>query len=1193
MKLARKAEIERRCMLLNPPITAAVLAHMPSFQATLQIPQPVTDSAWEVLKPRLLSQVEEAEHREIEAERQRLAQIRVVQEHERRFLDSQARSNSRDPADREWDEFQAPLRARIGGYADEIIRDGWSGGEKVSQETAPHFAADVLIYVRKRFYAEIAKDEAAIRATGREPESDPPNGPYSRRLILENMKWVFEAKIKPYTEQYRKELFLCNACEYASKYYGFEGVIQHYAAKHTNALSSGSVVVHWKSEWPEYPPFNPDPSSTAMKPYYPAVPSNLPYSSAPPTMQPNYGYGGYQAPVVPITTQASNPQSYQENMNPYYSNSQYSDQYATPQNGSYAPPPMYQEGYQAPQYSVPMPQSTVSGYNDANQGYAQQSYGSQYGSGAQGMYASPHAAPMYPTTTPDMATQQPPYVPPTGEYGSSYSQSAVYSQANYTQAPQRTEEYTARLQDLAKNARNIWNSIGSLKEVPGSLKVYTIIYHILQRFRSAFQEDPPLSMMVDGLTNNKDMRPVRNVNGLLCKACSLGMLGSAPTPQKKHFSFPQLVNHFHSIHEQAIPHGSFGHIPDWTKDMVDLPDMSKLTSVVNAPGMDDQKLRLFTEALPEIISVPEVKRDEPQNGFNNGHYEDRAGPAAYSELAPSQDNHEKYYTNVSKPSEPESAQQESEEYDPRNPGNISLDQAPVFKTPRSSRQSGEYIREDELVQRYRRYEDEPRRERYQPQSERQYAERRPSSSYGIPVPEYERVLVRDEAPVYLDRHARYHDPGEVEYRVRREAPILRYDESEMAPPAREYRVANIHSFQSNRDDVPRVESRTGRRAEDTATQQSRIIDVVAQISQHAQQARERQPAGEEPVEAGSEDGEVRVTNGTTPTAPLVTPTDEASNAAERFLNNFRPGESSEDTPKAIPEPERRRIDDARPVWEADRNASLRAYEPPVETQRRVREYDEDERCIPSSRRVINPAEDEYIIHERAPQPSRTYAYDDRYVSSVPEQVARDRSPELVDRRYKLNNVVYRDERQGSSNGTHRTPSRYARYESVRLENDRARSRSPVYVKMGQPGPYRERSPGAPPLRQEPIYRARTPHEQAAGEEMDYDRPAPPRQEYYRVYANEPRPRVPQPRVPQYAEPAYEFVRVADPAGDYMIRRPVRREREPEPVYYEDEVYARQPVYESRPPPRAEPQYEEYDPRQPAPASAPVRQARYQ
>ena len=66
-----------------------------------------------------------------------------------------------------------------------------------------------LIYVRKRFYAEIAKDEAAARAAGQQAKVDPPNGPFTQKLILENMKWVFDMKIKPHTEQYRKELFLC------------------------------------------------------------------------------------------------------------------------------------------------------------------------------------------------------------------------------------------------------------------------------------------------------------------------------------------------------------------------------------------------------------------------------------------------------------------------------------------------------------------------------------------------------------------------------------------------------------------------------------------------------------------------------------------------------------------------------------------------------------------------------------------------------------------------------------------------------------------------------------------------------------------------------------------------------------------------------------------------------------------------
>jgi hypothetical protein len=174
----------------------------------------------------------------------------------------EANSDSKD-LDREWKDIQAPLRARIGGYADEIIRDGWGGGERIQYENATLFAAEVLIYVRKRFYAEVEKDEAAVRAAGREPESDPPNGPYTRKLILENMKWVFDTKIKPHTKPWRKKLFLCNVCEVngSSEYYGFEDVVQHHAAKHRATIegSFGSAVVSWKSELPEYPPFKPYP----------------------------------------------------------------------------------------------------------------------------------------------------------------------------------------------------------------------------------------------------------------------------------------------------------------------------------------------------------------------------------------------------------------------------------------------------------------------------------------------------------------------------------------------------------------------------------------------------------------------------------------------------------------------------------------------------------------------------------------------------------------------------------------------------------------------------------------------------------------------------------------------------------------------------------------------------------------------
>lgn len=1192
LKAARRAEIERRCLLLDPPITAAVLAHMPSFQAAIQIIQPLVDSSWEVLKPRLISQREDAEQREND----RLAQTRVVQERfdERRFQDTQSRSDSKDLAEREWDDMQAPLRARIGGYADEIVRDGWNGGEKVSYETSPLFAAEVLIYVRKRFYAEVAKDEAAIRATGREPEVDPPNGPFTRRLILENMKWVFDTKIKPYTEPYRKELFLCNACEYANKYYGFEGVIQHFAAKHTSALSVGSVVVHWKSEWPEYPPFNPDPDN-AVKPYYPSAPSTtVPYSSSGPATQQNYGYGGYPVPVsTPMP--GPNPHVYQESPGPYYGHPQFGDQYSGHQNGPYAPPPQpYQDPsqvFQSQQYSVAPQAPTVSGYNDAPQAYSQNGYGAP---GApyqpnQDMYAN--QGQQYPPPASETSGQQASY-DPSSLYGSTYNQAPSYLPSSFPPPVQKTEQYTAQLQDLARNARDIWNSIGSIKEVPGSLKVYTIIYHLLKHFRETYQEDPPLSMMVDGLSSNKDMRPVRNVNGLLCKACNLGLAGSLSGPQKKHYSFPQLVNHFHAAHDLGLSQ-NYGSPLDWTRDMVDLPDMAKLTAVVNAPGMDDQKLALFTEAVPEIISA----RTPSSSGFRHEahqQYGQYAPQTDYPELAPSQDNHDKYYAVMDneKPLDAGSATFDSGEYDPRRPSDLPVDPRPLPKSSRRDRHPRQQsaAKDGPSGYQYEERYDPIRQEPYAGPSERLYTDRRPSSpSRTIQAAEYGHAVGHEDQPLSSRRIQYQEVPADVDYRVRRN-PAPAYDDAEIIYSESQHRAVNSRSYHLNGRAQPSVvmyenEGRDRPRSIDESTaQQSRIYEVVAQISQQAQQARERKPATEDVAEAGSEDGEVQAERGPTARATSLLPTDEASNAAQRFLDNFRPGEISSEAETSVTKQKAHEHGD-----------DARMYRIPVESQRQPRA---DDRGFVSTRRPVNPEFDDlapngYIIHERGPvpRPARAYAYEERYVSSVPEQGGpRDRSPELVDRRYKLNNVVYRDERQDSQ-GTYRTPSRYARYESVRLENDRARSRSPVYVKVGtHAAQYRELSPGPHPahsLRQEPIYRSRTPQQGTGEREIE----RAPRQEYYRVYADDPRP-----REPQYAE-AFEYVRVSDPAGDYMIRRPVRRGAEPIYATYEDDVYARQPVYESRTPaPRAaEPTFyeEEYDPRHPAPPPPPARQIRYQ
>lgn len=56
LKAERRAEIERRCMELNPPLTKDMLASMPSYRTTIQDIRPLTDLGWENLKQNLLAE---------------------------------------------------------------------------------------------------------------------------------------------------------------------------------------------------------------------------------------------------------------------------------------------------------------------------------------------------------------------------------------------------------------------------------------------------------------------------------------------------------------------------------------------------------------------------------------------------------------------------------------------------------------------------------------------------------------------------------------------------------------------------------------------------------------------------------------------------------------------------------------------------------------------------------------------------------------------------------------------------------------------------------------------------------------------------------------------------------------------------------------------------------------------------------
>ena len=602
---------------------------MESFQAAMQISQPMTDNAWEILRPRLLAQRINA----------------VKQERDHRLQDdyngednNHTSEDLTETSEKNWEAHQIPVRDQIGIIADDFVADRWARGKHITKETAPQFAAETLSHVRERFYDQIELQDRAARAAGRPIRDDRPGEPPSRTLILENMKWIHDNKIKPRTDRFQSELFLCAGCPGNFKFYGFEGVVQHYAAKHTTSLSHGNSVVHWRAEWPEQPVYNPDPG-TAKAAFY-KIPTPAANSQLNPPVRENHqqvthqGYThpppGHRTPVHHIPQPYHPPQPaypadrsfHSPHPNNYYPNREYTHpndlgfgaQPPPPTNG-FMPPP--------PSYGPPPPPSNPYGHADYNTTYPSSTYSS-----------SPHA-PFYPPTAHYPPLAAPQQVPP--HYGNHVGSSAGYNQPSLAQAQyapdfppqvrhylgpgnpqpnhctQDMELYKRQLDEMARHAREVWFATASIKDMPQSVRIFVVIHHTAARYAAAFNSEPTLAMFQDGLNNNSRMRPVRSLNGLGCSACVIDRreteLGHRPAVpvgigDRRLFTLPLLLNHFRSQHvEPALASGSSVG-PDWKREMIDLPEPRLIGNLIDAVGMDDAKLGLLAAVFPNAFPKP-------------------------------------------------------------------------------------------------------------------------------------------------------------------------------------------------------------------------------------------------------------------------------------------------------------------------------------------------------------------------------------------------------------------------------------------------------------------------------------------------------------------------------------------------------------------------------------------------------------
>ncbi|KAI4953736.1 hypothetical protein J4E91_002584 [Alternaria rosae] len=572
-KATRKTDIERRCQQMDPPIAPNVLRHMDSFKAAIQISQPMNDYAWSVLQPRLIAQLPAAQ--QAEADHVARAASFPTKAADRRHTDANSKE-AREVMDREWEESQRPIRDRLDAIAEDFINQSWDHGSAVTHDNSPKFAADLLVHVRRTYYAEDSEQDSDHPGQHAQPSTD--NMTTRPRLVLDNMKWVYDNKIKPLTEPFRKDIFLChgNGCEYNNKFYGFEGVTQHYGAKHTAAFSSGNVVVAWReAEWPEETPFHPDPLSVKQPQH-----THHPSSST-------NGFGGYFGGYSRAGTSTPHMPTHHPQASPGPYN--YGGQY----NGPFAPPQV-PSGFEYPQpYATPVDM------------YAHQAMGPP-GYGA-------HAAQNPYLTSPAMinnaiAPPPPPNMPPPSQGVPEIAPSGTEDTG------QSTSSFDKQVSTVIDMTQDIWKRTSGIKDMPNSLRVYVLLHRVISKFHVEFNHEPNLNHFIDALSNHEMPKALKNAPGLSCKACQTGVshnLGGSfysKSEERTTYTVLGLLSHFrgqHMPYQQPIPgHGMSVAPLDWKEDMIELPSERFISGLIHAPGMDDEKLLMIATVFPSLFPMP-------------------------------------------------------------------------------------------------------------------------------------------------------------------------------------------------------------------------------------------------------------------------------------------------------------------------------------------------------------------------------------------------------------------------------------------------------------------------------------------------------------------------------------------------------------------------------------------------------------
>ncbi|KAF4553599.1 Hypothetical protein D9617_6g093300 [Elsinoe fawcettii] len=576
---ARKDDLERLCWdEFQPPIAANVLQYIPAFLKHCAYPIPVTSPEWMVLKPIIGEQRLQAE----QTQQRRMNSVNPSEYVDQitQRVSRQRGAIAQDPTGNNYEErAQKAVRVKLLSIGHSVVEERWDSCKRLLNADFENFAADALLTSLDRFREETNTKDYQM----------------GHSITLETMKYLFDNLVKPVLEGKVAKAFICAECDDVSAKYTFDGMMQHFGAKHDSDFGNGNVVVSWHTAlWPDDPPFKRHPFENRRVPPMYAITAREQSRPAAPLAQIQ------TAPTVPLaitpdidallrSLRTPDGATANFNLQSFTQNAQTSANLCT----DFAPGSSnYQAGHTTPVAQVKQ---------EVNR-EVKPEFNSEFKPKRE-----PSAEPKPNSQVMRNNRSRVQRFRPYPEHQSDNPYLRKYKAPPKVIKPEEKEE-------VGKAAKFAHRATGAVPDLDDALRLKAIIIHIAEVFIKRFDRPLDVTTFAGALSSRPDMKPLRKFTGLYCHLCVEEADGDGMVPVEqldpsgagRAWGLGALLQHYKQSHvddDDQTPAA-------WLENMIELPHVEAIKEIVNLTGMTQEKLELLIAAVPGEIfpdGIPQLE----------------------------------------------------------------------------------------------------------------------------------------------------------------------------------------------------------------------------------------------------------------------------------------------------------------------------------------------------------------------------------------------------------------------------------------------------------------------------------------------------------------------------------------------------------------------------------------------------------